>query len=535
MTIAKAGSSAAPPLPSLVTHQESGPAGPVDESEPRLSSSLPVSPMAHVPTLAEPALSGQVMTSPVAPADPSQDDPVPGMIALVTKLSADVASILRENAARKAEADQAKEEADDLRASVVDLEAMVLRELVADTPMSSEGDKKKEKKNQKSDSTTNKGDVQHRHSHKSRSSRKSRKFSGDDYYSEASYSSDEEEAAPRTATRGAQVPGRTEKVTRRHGFKSLVSYRSYRLADSSQEADSHATGKVNGHLKKLKHHLDYKFSGEPAMQVLDFLRTFQEAADLNGINEGVAVLILPYFLEGRAKGGLASRLKQVAVSMPKFPAAVQWLNSYATETILAAACQKVFTARQLPEEDEKAFANRLSRYAAEAACVCSEDTLISEFVHGLQSYTSNMVRGLVTPAMTFAEFQILAEQVGTAGRALTATGRPSRAAGPGVIPVRPRQVAAAVAESNQSSPPVSRASLQRPSRRSWLRRPTILHKRSTNRSCRGRPRRPPRNRRFRSRRGVVRVLQVRFRTKPRLRSAIVIDGATSASRPATSS
>jgi hypothetical protein len=82
------------------------------------------------------------------------------------------------------------------------------------------------------------------------------------------------------------------------------------------------------------------------MQVLDFLRTFQEAADLNWINEGVAVLILPYFLEGRAKAGLASRLKQVAAPMPKFPAAVQWLlQSYATETILAAACQKVFTAR----------------------------------------------------------------------------------------------------------------------------------------------------------------------------------------------
>jgi hypothetical protein len=450
--IAKAGSSAAPPLPSLVTHQESGPAGPVDDYEPKLSSSLPGPPMAHVPTLSGPALSGQVMTSPIAPADPSQDDPVPGLTALVTKLSADVVLFQRENAARKAEADQAKEEAEDLRASVADLEAMFLRELVADTPMANKGYKQKEKKNQTSASTTNKGDVQHLHSHKSRSSRKSRKLSGDDSSSKASSSSDEEEEAPRTAPRGDRVPGLTEQVTRRPEFKSLISYRSYRLADSSQEVESHATGRVNGHLKKLKHHLDYKFSSEPAMQVLDFLRTFQEAADLNEINEGVAVLILPYFLEGRAKAGLASRLKQVAASMLKFPATVQWLlQSHATETILAAACQKVFTARKLPEEDEKAFANRLSRNAAEAGSVLSEDTLTSAFVHGLQSYTSNMVRGLVTPAMTFAEVQILTEQVGTAGRALTGSGRPSRAAGLGVIPVRPRQVAATVAESIQSS------------------------------------------------------------------------------------
>ena len=53
---------------------------------------------------------------------------------------------------------------------------------------------------------------------------------------------------------------------------------------------------MNSYLKKLKHHLDYKFSGDPAIQVLDFLTTFKEAADLNGISEGIAVLILPYFI-----------------------------------------------------------------------------------------------------------------------------------------------------------------------------------------------------------------------------------------------
>jgi hypothetical protein len=81
---------------------------------------------------------------------------------------------------------------------------------------------------------------------------------------------------------------------------------------------------VNGYLKKLKHQLDYKFSGDSAIQDLDFLSTFKEAGYLNRISEGIAVLILPYFLEGRAKSGVSSRLKQAAASLPKFPVAIQW-------------------------------------------------------------------------------------------------------------------------------------------------------------------------------------------------------------------
>jgi hypothetical protein len=98
---------------------------------------------------------------------------------------------------------------------------------------------------------------------------------------------------------------------------------------------------------------------------------------LNRIIEGTAVLILPYFLEARAKSGLSSRLKQAAVSLQKFPVALQWLlPSFATEAVIASTCQKVFSAKQMPEEDEKTYANRLTRNAAEAGSVFTEDALI---------------------------------------------------------------------------------------------------------------------------------------------------------------
>jgi hypothetical protein len=153
--------------------------------------------------------------------------------------------------------------------------------------------------------------------------------------------------------------------------------------------------------------------------VLDFLMSFKEAADLNEVSEAATAVLLPYFLEGRANSGLSSRMKHIPASMPKFPAAVQWLLQYfATEAIIAASYQKVFIARQSVEEDEKQFASRLTQYAAEAGSVFSEDSLISAFVDGLQPYASNTVRGEVTTTMTFAEVQLLAEQGGTASRAL---------------------------------------------------------------------------------------------------------------------
>jgi hypothetical protein len=96
--------------------------------------------------------------------------------------------------------------------------------------------------------------------------------------------------------------------------------------------------------------------------------------------------------------------------MPRYPAAVQWLlKSFATEAVIAASYQKVFMSKQLPEENETVFANRINLYAAEAGCLFSEDYFISVYVYGLQSSASNMVRSQVKPTMTFAEVQILTE------------------------------------------------------------------------------------------------------------------------------
>jgi hypothetical protein len=120
--------------------------------------------------------------------------------------------------------------------------------------------------------------------------------------------------------------------------------------------------------------------------------------------------------------------------------------------VIAAACQKVFSAKKLPDEDEKIFANRLTRHAAEAGSVFTEDARIFTFEDGLLPYACNMVRGQVTPNMAFAGVKIHAEQVGAAGRVILSPARYSpRLIPPGVHAVRPKSGIAAMAESSASS------------------------------------------------------------------------------------
>jgi hypothetical protein len=105
--------------------------------------------------------------------------------------------------------------------------------------------------------TSPRGDVPNRH-----------KTSHDPEYSSSSgeEASDEDaDEAPTRAPLGRRVSGLKEQTTRRPEFKTLVSYCTYRLADTTRVVDSVDTGRVNGYLKKLKHHLDYEISGDPAI------------------------------------------------------------------------------------------------------------------------------------------------------------------------------------------------------------------------------------------------------------------------------
>jgi hypothetical protein len=185
----------------------------------------------------------------------------------------------------------------------------------------------------------------------------------------------------------------------------------------TQKAYGAAHNRLRSLLRRLQFHLEEKFTGDPAIKLLDFLNSLREAADVNDVSEGLAGIILPYFLEGKAKAGLDMKVKRLVAKVPRYPAAVKWLlQSVASEAIIAAAHQLVYTALQAVDEDEEQFADRLNKYAGDAGSVFSEDSLIVAFVDGLHPFASNTILGQITTKMTFAEVQLLTEQAWNASR-----------------------------------------------------------------------------------------------------------------------
>jgi hypothetical protein len=208
-------------------------------------------------------------------------------------LQVEVRALQEENA-------KVREDVAGLRLTLADLEALLMRELVS----AEDGDKKDPKIKDKKSSPKS-GDVRNGLSAKQRNLALELASSEDDT------SEEDEGFLVSSVSIGPVVPGLTELTTRRPGFRDLLSNRHYRLSNTTQTADAAISGKLNSPLKRMKYHINTKFSGDPAIQVLDFLKTFREAADMNELSEAAAAVLLPYFLEGKSKTGLAARMKRI--------------------------------------------------------------------------------------------------------------------------------------------------------------------------------------------------------------------------------
>jgi hypothetical protein len=139
-----------------------------------------------------------------------------------------------------------------LRSQLADLESIVMRELVQDLRMKKT---KKEPPSRKRSKTVShkKGDVLNRH--------KTKASSDEERTSDEEADSSDDEEGPITYPNhakggplGRRVRGLVELRTRLPEYKGLVSCRSYRLKDTEAAIDENDTGKVNGILKRVKHH-----------------------------------------------------------------------------------------------------------------------------------------------------------------------------------------------------------------------------------------------------------------------------------------
>jgi hypothetical protein len=243
--------------------------------------------------------------------------------------------------------------------------------------------------------------------------------SGPDTDSVASFSSAELEERPPAVetTLGPPVAGLVEIVPSRSDYKTLVSYRNYRLLNLSQEFGPKVTGRLTGFARRLQHSMDEKFSGDTPVGILSFLRSFKEAADHNRISEGAAARLIPYFLTGIAKEGYRTHFKEIPLGAAIYPHMVQYLlATYARDDELSKAYHAVTSAKQATGEDEQSFARRLQSAAMVAGSVVDKANLKTIFVEGLQPHLQSDVRLHVKPAMTFEEVKHVAQTVGDSKR-----------------------------------------------------------------------------------------------------------------------
>jgi hypothetical protein len=213
------------------------------------------------------------------------------------------------------------------------------------------------------------------------------------------------------------VPGLREIVPSRSDYRTLVSYRTYRLVDRNRKYDPPVTAKLAILVKRLKHAIEGKFGGEEPIKVLQFLRTFKESADHNRNSEGAAARLIPYFLKGIAKEGYRAQLGDVPVAMPKYPFMFQYLlETYAVDEELDKAYHSAASARQNDGEDEKTFGRRLLKAAMLAGNVIDQMNLKTIFIKGLPPYVQAGLRLHITPGMSFDQVQRVAHNLGTSLR-----------------------------------------------------------------------------------------------------------------------
>jgi hypothetical protein len=195
-----------------------------------------------------------------------------------------------------------------------------------------------------------------------------------------------------------------------------VFYRSYRLVYRSQRYDPSVTGKLTVFVKRLKHAIEETFGGEERIEVLHFLRTFKESADLNRVSEGAAARLIPYFLKGPAKEGYRDTTRgrpgvdaEVHVHGPVY-------QTYTVDEEIEKAYYATASARQIEGEDEKTFGRRLQRSTILAGNFMDQMNLKTIYIEGLPPFFQAGLRLHVTPGMSFDQVQRMAHNLGTSLR-----------------------------------------------------------------------------------------------------------------------
>ena len=226
-------------------------------------------------------------------------------------------------------------------------------------------------------------------------------------------------------------------------FRRILDYRYYRLHKRSPRYDADVASRVAKWTRQLEASLKIRFDGSDPLAVLQFLHSFVEAANTNGIKEGAAVYVLRSFLDSPA------REEFTAARATAFPAAVDWLlMTFAPVSALAAEYKAISSLVQGQRESPRDFGLRLRQRASRLGPLMDE-TAVTILMEGLDPSLSGFVQSALRHQKpTFTNVLQEAELVYSS---VQATGRKEEYGQHGTVPARTTAVA-----NSRSLPPYPR-------------------------------------------------------------------------------
>jgi hypothetical protein len=158
-------------------------------------------------------------------------------------------------------------------------------------------------------------DIKAPKARKGKRQNKSQGLKDPDYLSSESEADSDDSSLPEGTfpVRGRASPGLKELIPSRSDYRLLVSYRSYRLENTSQRYDGTISRRLAPLIMGIRHSVEDKFTGADPIEILDFLRSFKESADHLDVSEGAATRLFPYFLDGLARERYRTHLTRAPV------------------------------------------------------------------------------------------------------------------------------------------------------------------------------------------------------------------------------
>ena len=240
----------------------------------------------------------------------------------------------------------------------------------------------------------------------------------------------------REPRKGARYMSIKETVPRSSALKEALSYRSYRLWDTTQTVSEKIRSKLANLAKRMKSHIpdDQRFTGDDPVSVISFLEDFKVGCNHNCIPEGAAKHLFQYFLLGVARTALRQHLKTAGPEHDSYCGAVHFLlTTYATEECVQTESRKIFFMQQKSGEGELAFSRRLQSQAERLGSAFPSESMITAFINGIPENIRSYIAQVAPEATTYAQITMAADSAGRVLRARASAAQPTMNAVPSLL------------------------------------------------------------------------------------------------------